>query len=203
MKKLIAILLACLMLVSVLAACGPKNTTESNDPSSETPSSDIPSSEASEPSSEAPSEAATEPSTEASGPRIVDAGVVNKHDLGWYQNLDNGTDGVYFNLWSNDVPADDTWAIRYVTTSDDDCTIIRDGVSTTVSCQVLKFSNTEYFLVLDPWLIGELSPLQTGDVIVLQGDLVNYDNGWGLHFDTTYFTLKGEDRAVISTNPPA
>lgn len=204
MKKLIAILLACLMLVSVLAACGPKDTTESNDPSSETPSSDTPSSEAPEPSSGTPSEEATEPSTEASGPRIVEAGALNKHENGWYQNLDNGTDGVYFNLWANDIPADETWAVRYASTGEDNFTIIRDGETIyDVDCMVLKFSNTEYFLICDPWLLGSHSPLRAGDVLVLQGDFVDYDTGWGIHFDTTYITLKGENGAVFSTNPPA
>ncbi len=204
MKKLIALLLACLMLVSVLAACGSKDTTESNDPSSETPSSDTPSLEAPEPSGEAPSEAATEPSTEASGPRIVEAGVLNKHENGWYQNLDNGTDGVYFNLWANDIPADETWAVRYASTGEDNFSIIRDGETIyDVDCMVLKYSNTEYFLVCDPWLLGSSSPLRAGDVLVLQGDFVDYDTGWGIHFDTTYITLKGENGAVFSTNPPA
>ena len=68
---------------------------------------------------------------------------------------------------------------------------------------VLKYSNTEYFLVCDPWLLGSSSPLRAGDVLVLQGDFVDYDTGWGIHFDTTYITLKGENGAVFSTNPPA
>lgn len=110
MKKLIALLLACLMIVTMFAACGTKEN-EPSEPSTETPaSSENPSEETSEqPSSEQQSE------PEETGPRIVEAGTLNKHENGWYQNLDNGTDGVYFNLWANDIPADETWAVRYTT----------------------------------------------------------------------------------------
>jgi hypothetical protein len=199
MKKLIALLLACLMIVTMFAACGTKEN-EPSEPSTETPaSSENPSEETSEqPSSEQQSE------PEETGPRIVEAGTLNKHENGWYQNLDNGTDGVYFNLWANDIPADETWAVRYASTGDDNFTIIRDGETIyDVDCMVLKFSNTEYFLICDPWLLGSHSPLRAGDVLVLQGDFVDYDTGWGIHFDTTYITLKGENGAVFSTNPPA
>ena len=198
MKKLMVAILAVTMIVSLFAACGENDTAKTEEPATEAITTETPS-ESTEPATEAPTEAPTE----ASGPRIVEAGTLNKHDNGWYQNLDNNTDGVYFNLWSNDVPADDKWEVRYSATGEDNFAIIRDGETiTNVTCQVLKYSNTEYFLVCDPWLLGENSPLRANDVLVLQGDFVNYDNGWGLHFETTYITLKGENIARFSTNPP-
>lgn len=140
--------------------------------------------------------------TENPGPRIVEAGTLNKHENGWYQNLDNGTDGVYFNLWTNDVPADNTWTLRYEPTLDSNFYIVRDGVLYDADCRLLKFNSTGYFLVCDPWLLGDASPLRAGDVLILQGDFVNYDNGWGIHFDTNYIMLKGVNGAKFYTEPP-
>lgn len=140
--------------------------------------------------------------SENPGPRIVDAGALNKHENGWYQNLDNGTDGVYFNLWTNDVPVDDTWTIRYEPTLGSNFYIVRDGELLDVDCRVLKCSTTGYYLVCDPWLLGASSPLRAGDVLILQGDFVNYESGWGLHFDRTFITLKGVNGAKFSTDPP-
>lgn len=143
------------------------------------------------------------PVEEDPGPRIVEAGTLNKHENGWYQNLDNGTDGVYFNLWTNDVPADNTWHVRYEPTLDSNFYIVRDGeLLTDVSCRILKFNTTGHFLVCDPWLLGAASPLRAGDYLIIQGDFVDYDSGWGLHFDTTYIKLKGVDNAKFYTSMP-
>ncbi len=140
--------------------------------------------------------------TEDLGPRIVEAGTLNKHENGWYQNLDNGTDGVFFNLWTNDVPADNTWSVRYEPTLDSNFYIVRDGTIYNANCRLLKFNSTGYYLVCDPWLLKDLSPLRAGDVLILQGDFVNYDNGWGVHFDTNYILLKGVNGAKFYKEPP-
>lgn len=193
MKKHILIPLALLLTVSLLAGCGgkPENTEVSQTSAEEETYGgwdDV-----------APTWAE---GTEDPGPRIVEAGQLNKHENGWYQNLDNGTDGVYFNLWTNDVPVDTSWSIRYEPTLKSNFYIVRDGALHNVDCRLLKCSTTGYFLVCDPWLLGELSPLQAGDVLILQGDFVNYDNGWGLHFDTSYIKLKGVNGTKFYVEPP-
>lgn len=194
MKKTIALLLSLVLMLGLLAGCGDSEPT-ATPASQETAAPTVSATEATEEATVAP--------TEESGPRIVTASALNKHDNGWYHNEEGTTEGVYFNLWTNDLPADETWSLRYTATADDNIALIRDGETIEdINCQILKFSNTEYFLVLDPWLVGEYGPMQAGDVLVLQGDFVDYDSGWGIRFDTTYITLKGENGAIFSTTPP-
>lgn len=192
LKKLIFILLALVLVVSLFAGCSgeTKNDPEQGSTAAETYGGweDV-----------IPTWVTA---AEDIGPHIVTASELNKHENGWYQNLDNGTDGVYFNLWTNDIPVDTSWTIRYEPTLPESLRIVRDGVLYTVDCRLLKCSTTGYFLVCDPWLLGELSPLQANDVLILQGDFVNYDNGWGIHFDTNYIKLKGVNGTKFYTEPP-
>lgn len=206
MKKLLALLLAMSIVISLFTACAASETDDTSDSPSTTDGSNTDTSD--EQTTSAPSESETtsvEVSTthDPNEPYVVEASKLSKHANGWFQLLENNTDGVYFNLWTNDLPVDDSWSVRYSTTSSDDFTLIRDGKAiTTVDCQILKYANTEYFLVCDPWLLGEYAPLQAGDVLIVQGNFVNYDTGWGIHIDTTYITLKGIGTAVFSTTAP-
>lgn len=196
MKKTIALILSMVLMLGLLAGCGDSETKVDETRPQETAA-------ATASATEAATEEPTAAPTEESGPRVVQASALNKHDNGWYRNEEGTTEGVYFNLWTNDLPADETWSLRYTATADDNFYLIRNGETIEdINCQILKFSNTEYFLVLDPWLVGEYGPMQAGDVLVLQGDFVDYDSGWGIRFDTTYITLKGENGAIFSTTPP-
>lgn len=187
MKKLLALILVFAMAFGVLAGCKGGNTSET------TPSTE-------------PATEATEGTTAATGPRIVDAGKVSKDERGWVQ-LDSGTIGVYFDLWTNDVPVDQTWTTRYEPDSDDGITFVRDGEPYQIDAAVLKFSTVEWFLVLDRWLwvtagLEDMLPLQAGDMIVLEGDFISEDSDWGIHFDPTYITLKAANIVTFSTEEP-
>lgn len=195
MKKQVILFLAAALLLGLVTGCGgttdsPETTAPDASPTEQTYGGwdDI--------------QATWAEASENLGPRIVEAGTLNKHENGWYQNTENGADGVYFNLWTNDVPVDKTWAVRYEPTLDSCLYIVRDGAIQPANCRLLKFNSTGYFLACDPWLLKDLSPLRAGDVLILQGDFVNYDNGWGLHFDTWYISLKGVNGAKFSTTPP-
>ena len=133
MKKLMALLLISAMAFGMLAGCKGNGNSETT------------------PSTEGQPVDTTEGTTVATGPRIVDAGKVSKDERGWVQ-LDSGTIGVYFDLWTNDVPVDNTWSTRYVPDSDDGITFVRDGEPYQIDAAVLKFSNVEWFLALDRWL---------------------------------------------------
>lgn len=189
MKKMMALLLVSAMAFGMLAGC-------KGDGNSETTPSTV----------GQPVVDTTEGTTAVTGPRIVDAGKVSKDGRGWVQ-MDNGTIGVYFDLWTNDVPVDSTWATRYVPDSDDGITFVRDGEPYQIDATVLKFSNVEWFLCLDRWLwetagLEDMLPLQAGDMIVLEGDFVSEDSDWGIHFDPTYITLKAANIVTFSTEEP-
>lgn len=195
MKKLLIILLAALLTVSLFAACnGTPDSTEGTLSGGTTAEETYGGWEDVVPT--------WVTAAEDLGPRIIEASELNKHENGWFQLLENGTDGVYFNLWTNDVPVDTSWTVRYEPTLPGNLRIVRDGVVYDVDCRLLKCSTTGYFLVCDPWLLGDVSPLRANDVLILQGDFVNYDNGWGLHFDTSYIKLKGVNGTKFYTEPP-
>lgn len=204
MKKLLALLLAMLIVISLFTACAASDTDDSSDTPSTTDETSTGEEQTTAPPSESESSSVEVSTThDPNEPYIVEASKLSKHANGWFQLLENNTDGVYFNLWANDLPVDDTWTIRYASTSSDDFTLIRDGkYITTVDCQILKFASTEYFLVCDPWLLGEYAPLQPGDILIVQGNFVDYETGWGINLDTTYITLKGIGTAVFSTTAP-
>lgn len=69
------------------------------------------------------------------------------------------------------------------------------SVAHQIDGRVLKFDNTQWFLVLDNWLLGDLAPLQSGDTVLIFGEFLN-DNGWSIHFEPTYFSLKGVDSVL-------
>lgn len=134
---------------------------------------------------------------------MVEAGTVNKHELGWMKSGEGepGGEGIYFSLWTNEIPVDTTWSVRYEPYGFEGVTLYRDGEAHQIDGRVLKFDNTQWFLVLDNWLLGDLAPLQSGDTVLIFGEFLN-DNGWSIHFEPTYFSLKGVDSVIISATPP-
>ncbi len=189
MKRKIAFMLAAALSAALLFGCGAQET----NPTVAT--------EASETVAQSIPMPATLP-TQA-GPHMVEAGTVNKHELGWMKSGEGepGGEGIYFSLWTNEIPVDTTWSVRYEPYGFEGVTLYRDGVAHQIDGRVLKFDNTQWFLVLDNWLLGDLAPLQSGDTVLIFGEFLN-DNGWSIHFEPTYFSLKGVDSVIISATPP-
>lgn len=148
-----------------------------------------------------PTETATDYVEETTVSSVLQAGRVSDDPRGWIQK-DTGEQGLYFQLKENEIPADQTWSVRYEPVSVRGLHLIRLGQRFDISGRLVKFSDTEWYLCLDPWLMEGHGALQAGDVIALQGKFQNTDNGLKIQFDTTYITLEEDYSITTSTEEP-
>lgn len=146
-------------------------------------------------------ETSTDYVEETNGQSILQAGPVSDDPRGWIQK-DTGEQGLYFQLEKNEIPADQTWSVRYEPVAVRGLHLIRLGQRFDISGRLVKFSDTEWYLCLDPWLMEGHGALQAGDVIALQGKFQNTDNGLKIQFDTTYITLEEDYSITVSTQEP-
>lgn len=195
MKKLLALLLV-LVTVMSFAACG------GNDNAAETTT---------EPT---PEETTTEPVVEETeAPTDAEAIVIDKistHENGWmvdaWGHVD--TQGIYFNAWSNDAPYNTDWTVEYTPVSSDVIKLVRDGevyeIGIMMAGTLVKFSGTEYYLKADKWMINELFPFVEGDVVIVEGDFVGMGEaeGYTIHMNKFYMQLKTGGITKFTTEAP-
>ncbi|MBO5078949.1 MAG: hypothetical protein J6B67_04625 [Oscillospiraceae bacterium] len=189
MKRIIALILALMTVACLFAACG-GNTETTTEPTTTEPTT-------------------TEPETTLAGPTEIVIKKVSKHEAGWMpagEGSDAEAQGVYFNAFTNDSPFNEDWTMRYMPVETAKVVLVRDGeeydITNPGAEALVKFSKTEYYLVLDKWLMGEeLFPLVAGDMIILEGGFQDPSEEWVLTFETQYITLK-EDGVKISVDDP-
>lgn len=194
MKKTV-VLLSMALTLSLLPGCG----STANEPEIQTQTV----TETSQPAVAAPTEEPTSAPTN-SEIVVIDAGTLSEHENTWFHKEESDEDGLFFKLADNDLPVDETWATRYVPAGTDGVQLIRYGEYHKVNGRVLKYSENEYYLALDAWLLGEFAPLQVGDVVMIQGVFMHPDGKYepAIRFDTTYITVESEDSVTFSTTPP-
>lgn len=195
MKKLFALTLALVMVVCMFAACGdnadPTEPPATNPPATTPPATNPP--------------APTDP--EPTEPDVIVAGSLSNHENGWEVEAWNpNAAGVYFNMWTNDLPYNSDWSIEYQPHSGDVVKLIRNGETHMIGGpgigQLVKFSANSYYLKFDKYVTQELFPLQEGDVVILEGDFSNPENGYTIHFDKTYVQLKAGSITKFTTTAP-
>lgn len=201
MKKLFVLTLALAMVVCMFAACG-GDTKQTNAPETNPPATNPPTTDP----------VVTDPGVTESDPtdpgeKVVVASALSNHENGWeVEAWNEGTSGVYFNLWSNDLPYNSDWSVEYWPTSQVVAKLIRDGevyeYANPAHALLVKFSGNSYYLKFDKFMVPDLFPLQEGDVIILEGDFANLENGWTIHFDKTYVQLKVGGITKFTTTAP-
>lgn len=197
MKKLFALVLAVAMMACMFAACGDSASTETNPPATNPPATNPV--ETNPPATEPPA-------TEAKETTII-ASALSNHENGWeVEAWNEDAAGIYFNMWTNDLPYNSDWSVRYQPYGGDVVTLIRNGEKHMIGGpgveMLVKFSANSYYLNFDKWIAPELFPLQEGDVIILNGDLANPENGYTIHFDKTYIELKVGGITKFTTEAP-
>ena len=60
---------------------------------------------------------------------------------------------------------------------------------------------SRYYLRLEEWIIEEYFPIVNGDVILVEGDFVNADSGYTLHFEPVYLIFNGDMVKFSQTAP--
>ena len=191
MKRIIALILALMTVACLFVACG-GNTETTTEPEVTT----------TEPET-------TEPETTVAAANVATIKKLSKHENGWMQmnfSGDENAQGIYFNTFANDAPFSGDWAVRYTPTETAKVTLVRDGEEYDLTCPgaetIVKFSKTEYYLVLDKWLVGEeMVPVANGDLIIIEGGFVDPTGEWTIDFEPQYITLKG-DTAKFSVEDP-
>ncbi len=82
--------------------------------------------------------------------------------------------GIYFTMKKNDMPYDSDWEIYYDATSADNIKIIRNGkvyrIAQTNCDNIVKFSETDYYLRLEEYTIGPAYPFTNEDIFIVEGD---------------------------------
>ena len=145
-----------------------------------------------------PTTVATEPEETEPEPVIIQAGTISKHDKG-----KNGDGGIYFTMAPNDVPADTTWVTEYRPTKKSDIQLIRDGqtydIGKTAGGMIIKYSDTEYYLKLEEYLIREYFPIRDNDILKISGIFRKGETMFQI--DTSYMLIS-EGLVFYSTEYP-
>ena len=82
--------------------------------------------------------------------------------------------GIYFTMRKNDMPYDSDWQVYYDATSADNIKIIRNGkvyrTAQTNCDNIVKWSQTDYYLRLEEYTIGPAAPISNEDIFIVEGD---------------------------------
>ena len=199
MKKILALSLALLMLASVFAACGnqEENPTEPDPIVTDAP-------EVTD-GSETPE--VTDGADESENYSVIEK--MSKHENGWVQNnWGNDSYGVYFNAKSNNAPYTEGEDYVYYRPVEESCIIlVRDGESYELGNVFFDFlfkqDRTAYYLRLEEWMISDYFPIVNGDMIIVEGDFINEDNGHTIHIEKSYLTFAGDMVKFSQTDPTA
>lgn len=195
MKKLIALLLALVMVTCLFAACG---NAQQGDNSQDT-----------EPTSTEPTE--TEPATTEPEANVAEIKKLSKHENGWMQVDFSGNEdsqGVYFNSFANDAPYAEDWSLRYTPTENASVILVRDGEQIDITQpgaeMIVKYGNTSYYLAMDKWLLGDdVFPVTNGDMIILEGDFMDPTGEWTIRFLPQYIVFDNDMAKFYTEDPTA
>ena len=143
---------------------------------------------------------ATEPTEPDEEPVILQAGAMQKHMKG-----KNGDLGIYFKMAPNDVPVDTSWVTEFRPTSKSTIQLIRGGetydIGRTAAGMIVKYSDTDYYLKLEEYLLREYFPVRNGDILKIEGIFRNAAVDTMFQIDTSYIQIS-EGLVFFSTEYP-
>ncbi|MBO5050075.1 MAG: InlB B-repeat-containing protein [Oscillospiraceae bacterium] len=100
--------------------------------------------------------------------RVLGDGMMGSSPHGATEN------GIYFTMKKNDLPYDSDWRLYYDATSANNVKIIRNGrvyrIAQTDCDNIVKFSETDYYLRLEEYTIGPAAPFSNKDIFIVEGD---------------------------------
>lgn len=194
MKKVLALILVVVMAMGVLAACGGEAATPTT---TEAPT-------------QAPTAAPTEAPTEAPADNVCVIDKISKHENGWAKGDQFGNTqfhGVYFNAKTNDAVYAEDWSVEYLPDDLGCVTLVRGGEEIDITVlgagTIVKFSKNSYALKFEEWMIGEYFPIADGDMLILQGNFVdNQEGNWTISFpEPIYISFAGGMAKFANEDP--
>ena len=126
----------------------------------------------------------------------VDGGAMSSHSDGY--GYSNGSlNGFHFNMPTNGAPYNSNWSISYKPMSADNVKLTRNGVTTSIGQTTMgtitKFGETGYYFGMESEKLGDLWPMQVGDVITISGGFIY--NGTVINMTETTATIY--EKAVL------
>ncbi len=147
-----------------------------------------------------PEPSETQPQETDPEPVILQAGTMSKHMKG-----KNGDAGIYFMMEPNEIPADSSWETEFRPTSKNAVQLFRNGevydIGTTAAGMIIKYSDTEYYLKLEQWLLKDYFPIRDGDILKIEGIFRNAAIDVMFQIETSYIQVS-EGLVFFSTEYP-
>ncbi len=127
---------------------------------------------------------------ESSANVVLQAGHMSSHANGWNSG---SNDGLYFTLTANEVPFNSDWSLEYEPASSASLKLVRGGETFNIGQPgkgtIVKYGNTDYYLKLAAWTIGDYFPIVPGDVLIVEGEYKNAENGVTFAIDRSVITV--------------
>ncbi len=125
----------------------------------------------------------------AEDPRIIHVGAMHPQGgADW-----TGNEGINFTVDANNAPYNADWSVEYVPTSNANIKLIRNGqtlnIANTGAGTIVKLSESNCYLKLEQWMIGDIYPITEGDVLVVEGQFKQANGDYSMMIDKTYIII--------------
>ena len=132
-------------------------------------------------------------------PTIVNAGAMQADSRG------KSSEGLYFKLSANDAPFNPDWTESYTPASADCIKLIRDGktysIGNIAAGTIIKYSETEYYLKTEKWMMSDFYPIRDGDILLVEGNFLDAKGETALSFSSNYISMEYGSATFSETYP--
>ena len=132
-------------------------------------------------------------------PTIVNAGAMQADSRG------KSSEGLYFKLSANDAPFNPDWTESYTPASVDCIKLIRDGrtysIGNIAAGTIIKYSETEYYLKTEKWMMSDFYPIRDGDILLVEGNFLDAKGETALSFSSNYISMEYGSATFSETYP--
>ena len=132
-------------------------------------------------------------------PTVVNAGAMQADSRG------KSSEGLYFKLSANDAPFNPDWTESYTPASVDCIKLIRDGrtysIGNIAAGTIIKYSETEYYLKTEKWMMSDVYPIRDGDILLVEGNFLDAKGETALSFSSNYISMEYGSATFSETYP--
>ena len=132
-------------------------------------------------------------------PTVVNAGAMQADSRG------KSSEGLYFKLSANAAPFNPDWTESYTPASADCIKLIRDGktysIGNVAAGTIIKYSETEYYLKTEKWMMSDFYPIRDGDILLVEGKFLDAKGETALSFPSNYISMEYGSATFSETYP--
>ena len=115
------------------------------------------------------------------------------------------SEGLYFKLSANAAPFNPDWTESYTPASADCIKLIRDGrtysIGNIAAGTIIKYSETEYYLKTEKWMMSDFYPIRDGDILLVEGNFLDAKGETALSFSSNYISMEYGSATFSETYP--